>query len=179
MLFRLLIMAFAGYLLGRHFHIEGLRVISYYIAATVFVIILVKALLKYFIKKYRKNKLNRSSFAQIDEMEGDCFEKYLKEKFERRGYKVYDTPASNDYGADLILEDADEVIAVQAKRYNGHVGTAAVQEVAAAVSYYDADRGMVITNSYFTKNAKALAASCGVELWDRDDLKWEFSISEK
>ena len=81
MLFRLLIMAIVGCFLGQYFHVEGLRVISYYIAATVSTLGLGKILLKYCIKKYRKSKLNRSSFTQIDEMEGDYFEKYLKEKF--------------------------------------------------------------------------------------------------
>jgi restriction system protein len=38
------------------------------------------------------------------------------------------------------------------------------------MAYYDADKGLVVTNSNFTKNAEALAEANQVILWDRDVL---------
>ena len=59
---------------------------------------------------------------------------------------------------------------VQAKRWNQKIGVKAIQEIVAAIKHYKADKGMVITNNYFTKNAENLARTNEVELWDRNKL---------
>ena len=130
-------------------------------------ILIIIPILAGYIKKRRYLK---SPLSKIDVMSGTEFEEYLKARFEHMGYKVLLTPATNDYGADLILNKKGEVTVVQAKRYNGNVGNKAVQEVVAAQAYYDADHAMVITNSYYTDNAINLAEVNNVELWDRDNL---------
>jgi len=78
---------------------------------------------------------------------------------------------TGDQGADLILSKDGEKIVVQAKKYAGKVSNKAVQEIAAAKKYYNADRAMVVTNSAFTKSAIELAFSNDVELWDGRKLK--------
>lgn len=45
-----------------------------------------------------------------------------------------------------------------------------MQEVVSAIRYYQADKGMVVTNNYFTKYAYNLARSNEIELWDRKSL---------
>ncbi len=66
-----------------------------------------------------------------------------------------------------------EKIVIQAKRYSAknRVSLSAVQEVYAAKAYYKANQAWVVTNSYFTKQAKELAAACDVTLVDRADLQ--------
>ncbi|BDH59991.1 restriction endonuclease [Lysinibacillus sp. PLM2] len=115
-------------------------------------------------------RLKRAGIREIDEMSGEEFEQFLGFLFEKRGFKVSYTKASGDYGADLILTDRDEVIAVQAKRYSGTVGVKAVQEISGALKMYEATQGWVVTNSYFTKQAEKLAESNEVYLIDRDEL---------
>jgi len=51
-----------------------------------------------------------------------------------------------------------------------NVGVEAIQQVIGAIKYYDANKGMVVTNSSFTENAYDLANSNGIELWDRKKL---------
>jgi restriction system protein len=46
----------------------------------------------------------------------------------------------------------------------------AIQEVHAAKAHYRCKRTAVVTNSTFTRNARKLAKSLGVELWDRDTV---------
>jgi len=58
---------------------------------------------------------------------------------------------------DLIAKKNGRTYIIQAKRYQGTVGNKAVQEVIAAVSYYNGDEGWVVTNSTFTPSAVALA----------------------
>jgi restriction system protein len=68
------------------------------------------------------------------------------------------------------LQRGDEKIVVQAKRYQGTVGIKAVQEAVGAIKQYNCDRAMVVTNSYFSQEARTLANANGVKLWDRNEL---------
>ncbi len=130
-------------------------------------------------KIYKKKKYLKSPLSEIDVMYGEEFEKYLKYHFEKMGYKVKLTPKSNDYGADLILKKDGDKIVVQAKRWSESVGNTAVQEVVAAKAYYKANRAMVVTNSYFTSNARNLAHVNNVELWDRSNIVKNLGIENK
>lgn len=107
---------------------------------------------------------------EIDQLGGPEFEGFLKRLFENMGYQVEQTKLSGDQGADLVLTKFGEKIVVQAKRYSGTVGNGAVQEVLGAISHYRADRGMVVTNNFFSKPAQELAHSNGIELIDRQRL---------
>lgn len=113
----------------------------------------------------------RIEIGDFTELTGYEFEEYLKNLFEILGYTAIQTPSSGDQGADLILSKDDEKIVVQAKKYDGKVSNKAVQEIAAAKNYYEADKAMVVTNSSFTKSAIELAFSNDVELWDGRKLK--------
>lgn len=115
-------------------------------------------------------KLRKARIKEIDKMTGEEFEQFLGLLFKKRGFKVSFTKSSSDYGADLILQDRKNTIAVQAKRYSGSVGVKAVQEVIGALKMYDATEAWVVTNSYFTKQAQKLAESNDVYLIDRDEL---------
>ena len=46
-----------------------------------------------------------------------------------------------------------------------------MQEVVAAMKMYDAQYGVVVTNSHFTKQAITLAMANSIELIDGDKLK--------
>ncbi|KYG60248.1 restriction endonuclease [Planococcus maritimus] len=115
----------------------------------------------------KDRKLKRSGILQVDQMKGKEFEDYLRVLFLERGYHVQMTPATGDYGADLILSKGGRRIVVQAKRYKKKVGLKAVQEVSTAKLHYKADECWVVTNSGYTEPAKKLAASNGVKLVDR------------
>ena len=99
------------------------------------------------------------------------FEQYIYSILKSYGFTVFDTPTSNDYGADLILDYDEYKISIQCKYYSKAVGVKAVQEVMGSLSYYNCDYGMVITNAVFTKQAENLASLNGVLLVDGDELK--------
>ncbi|MEL4026276.1 restriction endonuclease [Lysinibacillus endophyticus] len=132
----------------------------------------------YFVKSFfTKNKL--LELHEIDEMTGQEFERYLKQLYERHGYKVKLTKKSKDYGADLILKKGKKTFVVQAKCLNKKAGIRAVQEVAGAIKHYRADVGIVVTNQYYTTPAKNLAKSNGIQLINRDELDKMNSISRR
>lgn len=99
------------------------------------------------------------------------FEQMIINMFRGAGLTVYDTPASNDYGADLIIEYNGYRIAGQCKYYNKPVGVKAVQEVMGALAYYECDAGMVITNDIYTQQAINLANSNNILLFDETALE--------
>lgn len=118
----------------------------------------------------RERKLRKSGILEVDKMSGRKFEEFLQALLKSKGYYVQLTPASGDYGVDLILSSKDKKIIVQAKRYKKNVGVKAVQEIASAKNHYRADECWVITNSFFTEQAKKLASSNEVRLIDRKHL---------
>lgn len=118
----------------------------------------------------RKLRYLNSSLSDLDKLDGIEFEEYCKTMFEKRGYKARTTPKSHDFGADLVLEKDGIVTVVQAKRYKGIVGIAAVQQAIGSMKYYGASKCMVITTNYFTDAAKELARANDVTLYDRNFL---------
>lgn len=97
---------------------------------------------------------------------GVDFELMLKSKMESALPEVYveTTPATGDHGADLIARYKGITVAIQAKYYSGSVGNAAVQEIHSGIGFYDADFGMVVTQSSYTEHAKSLANKLGIYL---------------
>ncbi len=123
-----------------------------------------------FVQVKKEQQLRRSGIHEIDQMSGTKFEQYLQQLLQTQGYDVKLTPETGDYGADLVLSKQPLKIVVQAKRWNGNVGIAAVQQVIGAKAHYQANEAWVITNSYFTEAAVKLAKSNAVKLIDRQML---------
>lgn len=74
-------------------------------------------------------------------------------------------------GADVIAYKDNLKYVIQVKFYNNPVGNKAVQEVVGAIGMYKADKGVVVTNSTFTKSAIELANANEVELVDGEKLE--------
>ena len=133
-------------------------------------LIILYALIRIEIILHKRNKIRSSGIKEIDAMKGIEFEEFLKLYFEEKGYKVKLTATTADYGCDLLIKKNGVKTAVQAKRYSSKVGIRAVQEVIGSIKYYKVDKGLVVTNNYFTNNAKELASINQIDLWDRDIL---------
>lgn len=138
-----------------------------------------KLVLNMIDKKITSNYLRQLDINKIDCLDGIEFEEFLYYSFKSIGIKVTKTKSSRDYGADLLIEFKDQTIVIQTKLYFKHsVGNSAIQEITSARTYYKADFGLVITNSYFTKSACNLAESNNITLIDREKLS-DFLCSTK
>lgn len=120
-------------------------------------------------------KKNKLVFNDIDLLTGLEFEQYIADLFTRMGYQAVITKGSGDQGIDVIAEREGRRIGIQTKCYSSKVSNTAVQETAAGIVYYKCDKGMVITNNYFTKSAVDLASKNNIILWNRDMLKEKFT----
>lgn len=112
-----------------------------------------------------------------DQMTGIQFEQYCAMELKRdHGFvRVEMTKTSGDYGGDLVAYHVDgSKWVIQCKRYSGHVGIDAVQEVLGAQAMYDADRMAVMTNNVLTASAMELARKTGVVV--KENIKGSMRI---
>ena len=115
--------------------------------------------------------LNKTHFlSNIDSMSGNIFQNFITWMFEKIGYNVTQNKTSHDQGADLIIQQNQDRIAIQTKRWNKKIPNKAIQAVYSGKTYYECTDALVISNSYYTKSAKELARACNVTLWKREDL---------
>ena len=150
---------------------------------TIIIIIIgiaVLALLAAWFWYMRRQSSNDELF---DEMEGTEFEEYCAELLEAKGFENVElTPASHDYGIDIIADKDGISYAIQCKCYSDPIGIKAIQEAYAGKDYYKAMIGVVMTNQGFTKSAREFADKLNVVLWDGDyvmDLIHEVALPEK
>jgi len=107
----------------------------------------------------------------LNGLSGQEFEELLIGQFNKMKFNASRTPTSGDYGADIIIETEQGTrIVVQCKRFKAKVNLKAVQEVVGAISYYNCDFGIVVTNSTFLNSAVKLAKSNDIELWNGNKL---------
>jgi restriction system protein len=106
----------------------------------------------------------------VHALDGPGFERFLAAVFRNHRYAVSHIGKTGDQGADLIVQVGPTRIVVQAKCYSGSVGNSAVQEAHAGKGFHHCHRAMVVTNSYFTTSAIALARELGCGLIDGRSL---------
>ena len=108
---------------------------------------------------------------QIDNMDGHEFERFITEVLKKNGYtNVYTTKASGDYGADVIGELEGVKYAFQCKRFESKIGPKPIGEVLRGMNHYHCQKGVVITNNFFTPQAQKESQVNNVELWDRNKV---------
>lgn len=144
----------------------------------------VSILIKYIIEqKAKKNEENayksllntniREQLIKVDNLEGLQFEKYIGELLKKIGFKnVIVTKGSGDFGADIIAEKDGNKYAFQCKRFSSTIGPKPIGEVLRGMNKYKCNKGVVITNNYFTNQAIQEAEVSNVELWDRDKISF-------
>jgi restriction system protein len=107
-----------------------------------------------------------------DNMDGTEFEIFCTEVLSANGFvNIERKGASGDHGVDILAEKDGITYAVQCKRSAENIGNKAVQEVYLGKDFYRQDIAVVLTNQFFTPNAKEAAKRTGVKLWDREHLK--------
>lgn len=119
----------------------------------------------------------------IYELNPDQFEQFVAFLWQRMGYNTEITQSSGDRGIDVLAEDNNEKLVLQAKRYapENKVSRPTVQKSYAAGTAENADGVVVVTTSSFSKPAirEARTLSQDTEMMlidggDLDDLSSEY-----
>ncbi len=110
------------------------------------------------------------SIFDADKLDGFEFETFIAKILESNEFTdISVTRGSGDQGGDVLAKRGEEKLIIQAKRFSidNKVTNSAVQEALGAIAWYNVNKGVVVTNSIFTKSAKELAKRNNIELWDR------------
>lgn len=113
----------------------------------------------------------RTTQRTFSDLSGTDFERLLVQLYVARGYQVQPLGGVGDQGGDLIANRPGERILIQAKRYKGSVGNDAVQQAAAAKTFYDCNAAVVVTSGFFTREAVELSKKTGVLLIGKNELQ--------
>lgn len=107
-------------------------------------------------------------FTNID---GRNFEIYCADLLAANGFSAIETTkTSGDQGVDILADKDGIKYGIQCKLYSKPVGNSAVQQINAGIAFYNCQKGVVLTNNYFTESARELADVLGIALWDRNHL---------
>lgn len=100
------------------------------------------------------------------------FEDFVAQLFRDQEYTVQQTKYSGDFGADLLIGEAPNLVVVQVKRYapTTKVGVSDVNQLIGARSYYQAKMAIIVTTSSFTPQALLLCDKTDVTAWDWDQF---------
>ena len=95
----------------------------------------------------------------------------IYKKYKENGFKnVKTTPPTGDHGIDIFAEKNEITYAIQCKCYSSNVGNSSVQQAYSGKCFYKKDIGVVLTNQFFTEQAKKEATELGIKLWDKNKL---------
>ena len=97
-------------------------------------------------------------------MTGVEFEDHVARIARTTGLPVITTPATGDFGVDLVVGRRPNRLAIQCKRQSRPVGAGAIQEVVSGAPMHDCAHTMVVTNHDFTSAARRLADRHGCVL---------------
>ena len=126
-------------------------------------------------KHSTKNTSLKTEFS--DAMNPYEYERYCADILCNIGWNAQATKASGDQGCDVIAEKNGTKIVLQCKLYTQPVGNKAVQEVFAAKHHEQANYAAVVTNQSYTRSARQISATTGIELLHHEQLeKWAESI---
>lgn len=127
------------------------------------------------------SKANDSPITEDDvrKMDEYLFESFVAALYTKLGFNCKVTPKSGDKGVDVLVYGSGN-IAIQCKHGKTSVGNDAVQEVVAGAKYYESKENIifktsVVSNSYFSTQAKDLAKANNVELIDGKTLHSKLS----
>lgn len=121
------------------------------------------------MEPYKKGSL---TVRELDTLDGIAFEELVCEILCANDFDLAEnTPASRDFGVDILARKDGMTYAIQCKRYLEPVGIDAVQQVYAGRAFYECHVAVVLTNQTFTNAAITLADKLGVVLWDREILR--------
>lgn len=110
----------------------------------------------------------------IDSLSGYEFEELVCNLLRKMGLDAEQTPLSGDGGVDIIAYSNEPLFRgkylIQCKRYSSSVGEPVIRDLYGTVLSQNATKGIVVTNSFFTKQATSFADGKNIELIDGDEL---------
>ena len=120
----------------------------------------------------RVEQLSGRSLEEIDTFSGGDFEAWVTAVLQSAGIPAENIRDQGDFGIDVIATLGSVRVGIQVKRYAKSVGNDAVQQALAGSAYHGCGLAAVVTQSRYTRAARAQASRGRVPvlLVDREGL---------
>ena len=125
-----------------------------------------------YVKSWASREVNNTSINTPLPDNGIDFEYWVADRLKEYDWDVQVTQGSGDQGVDVIAKQNRLRVAVQCKLYQGSVGNKAVQETLAGMSFFDLERGIVISTGKYTRSARELAEKNRILLLSPEDIPY-------
>lgn len=119
--------------------------------------------------------MNIEGMHEINNLDGHAFENLIYNLLIKMGLEVEASKKSNDGGIDITAKSDDPITGglyiIQCKRYSSKVGEPVVRDLYGVINHINASKGVLITNSDFSKQAIDFANGKPLELINGDKLR--------
>jgi HJR/Mrr/RecB family endonuclease len=111
----------------------------------------------------------------LDNLDGLAFEALVMQLLKKMGLQVQETKRTGDGGIDIVARSPEPItggfFVVQCKRYASNIGEPIVRDLYGVINHVNASKGILITNSHFSRQAYAFAEGKPIELINGDLLR--------
>lgn len=147
--------------------------ISYIIAIIILCVLLLFILITYSDTLFWKDKfgIEYRSLSDLKRMHPFKFEDYIAKLYKNMGYSVKQTKRTGDGGKDMIATKNGQTYFVECKRYSDPVNVHKMRDFVGACVLGGKDiKGIYVTTSSFTNDAKSAANRIGIQMIDGNKL---------
>ena len=147
--------------------------ISYIIAIIILCVLLLFILITYSDTLFWKDKsgIEYRSLSDLKRMHPFKFEDYIAKLYKNMGYSVKQTKRTGDGGKDMIATKNGQTYFVECKRYSDPINVHKMRDFVGACVLGGKDvKGIYVTTSSFTNDAKSAANRIGIQMIDGNKL---------
>lgn len=121
------------------------------------------------IWKKQPGSTNKAAAIELDLMDEEVFERYLAMLFTRMGFQVRRINYADNVST-LVATGHGVSYVIQARRNRRKVGIRAIEDAIATRKHLKCERAIVVTNHFFSSQARQMAKANQVITMDRHDL---------
>ena len=147
--------------------------ISYAIAIIILCVLLLFILTTYSDTLFWKDKsaIEYRSLSDLKRMHPFKFEDYVAKLYKNMGYSVKQTKRTGDGGKDIVATKNGQTYFVECKRYSDPINVHKMRDFVGACVLGGKDvKGIYVTTSSFTNDAKSAANRIGIQMIDGNKL---------
>lgn len=147
--------------------------ISYAIAIIILCVLLLFILTTYSDTLFWKDKsaIKYRSLSDLKRMHPFKFEDYVAKLYKNMGYSVKQTKRTGDGGKDMVATKNGQTYFVECKRYSDPINVHKMRDFVGACVLGGKDvKGIYVTTSSFTNDAKSAANRIGIQMIDGNKL---------
>ena len=147
--------------------------ISYAIAIIILCVLLLFILTTYSDTLFWKDKsaIEYRSLSDLKRMHPFKFEDYVARLYKNMGYSVKQTKRTGDGGKDIVVTKNGQTYFVECKRYSDPINVHKMRDFVGACVLGGKDvKGIYVTTSSFTNDAKSAANRIGIQMIDGNKL---------